>query len=364
VIEHARHAAPDVETWVCALNRGGPALEAAAAAGARVLVLEKGGYVDGVQRLRRLLVEHRIDVVNGHNPTGGLYGALAGSLARVPAIVRTEHSVHYPGRHSRAYAWGMEALSTALTRTVVCVCEASRASHAGRMRWAARRFVTVPNGISGAQGLRSRAEVRGDLAIEPDMRVVLAVGSLTRQKAHHVLIDAFVNVTRELPAARLLIAGEGPLRATLEHRIADRGAGASIRLLGARSDVPDLMEGADLFVLSSEREGLSVTLLEAMRAGRPAVVTRVGGNPEAVADGETGRIVPVGDVDALGGAMVEMLADPARAARIGAAARQRWARDFTAERMVSQTEGLYRAALGASARTGPAAERKEHRVSA
>lgn len=363
IVEHARHAAPDVEPMVCALNRDGPALDLAERAGAKVFRLGKGkGRASGMRRLVQILKEHKIDVVNGHNPTGGLYAALAGAMARVPAVIRTEHSVHYPGRHSRAYALGLESLATFLTRRVVCVCEASRASHARRLRWAASRFVTVLNGISSGTPVRSRAEMRAELGVDPNAPVALAVGSLTRQKSHERLLEAFAVLRSRLPAARLLIAGEGPLRRDLEDLIQRRGQSGSAKLLGSRLDVSDLLEASDVFVLSSEREGLSVTLLEAMRGARAAVVTRVGGNSEAVVDGETGLVVPANDTPAMAEALKALLADPARAARLGAAARDRWARDFTAERMVAATEAIYRQALGTRrhARVTPAAEERQH----
>ena len=118
-----------------------------------------------------------------------------------------------------------------------------------------------------------------------------------------------------------------------------------MRWLGARSDVDDLLAAADVFTLSSQREGLPVTLLEAMRAGRAAVATRVGGVPEALVDGETGMLAPIGDAAALGDALGALLADPARAAAMGARAQSRWSERFTAERMVRETEALYRAEL-------------------
>lgn len=349
VVEHARHAAPDVQTFVCALNRGGPALEAARDAGARALVLEKGrGRWSGLGRLARLMRDEKIDVVNGHNPTGGLYAALAGAAAGVP-VVRTEHSVHYPGRHSGLYAWALEPLVTSIARRVICVCEASRISHASRLAWAERRFVTVLNGISAAPPARPRDAMRAELGLAPGARVILSVGSLTRQKAQHTLIEAVALLAGRIPEVSLVIAGEGPLRRDLEALALARGAGDTVRLIGARRDVADLLEACDVFTLSSQREGLSVTLLEAMRAGRAAVATRVGGNGEAIADGETGLLVPPEDPGRLAGALESLLAEPARAAAFGRAARIRWAERFTAERMVGETEAIYRAVLGIEA---------------
>jgi len=366
VVEHVRHAGAGVESLVCALNRGGPAMEAAEALGARTFVL--GDAPDRLSRLiqlARLMRSERVAVANGHNPTGGLYAALAGKLAGVPVVVRTEHSIHYRGRHSALYPSLIEPLVTLLTRRVIGVCEAVRESHAVRLRWAESRFVTIANGISQARAARAREAVRNELGIAEGDRVVLTIASLTPQKAQHVLIDAFAWLHPRVPGARLLIAGEGPLQAALESRARASGAGDRVRFLGPRADVADLVQAADLFALSSVREGLPITLLEAMRAGCPAVATHVGGAREAIEDGVTGRIVPPGEPVALGQALLELLSDPVRARALGAAGRERWARCFTAERMVSETEALYRAELRARGVRLPAGRRAgEGRASA
>lgn len=345
VLEHVRLAAPGVRVSVCALNRGGPALDEAAALGAATHLLEEREgpralrMVAGIRELADWLRDVRADVVVGHNPTGGLYAVLAGRLAGIAAL-RVEHSLHYPGRHSALYPI-LEPLVTVLSRRVVCVCEAVLESHVRRLPWVARRFVTVANGISPAARTRPRQAVREALGTTDDALVVLTVGSLTPQKAQHVLVEAFASVQTEWPQAVLWVAGEGPRRQTLERLAEDQGVSHGIRFLGDRSDVADLMEAADLFVLSSEREGLPVTLLEAMRAGRPSVVTDVGGCAEAVEDGRTGRVVPRGDTRALASAMSEVLRDETLRRRMGLAAQLRWHERFTADRMVAETEALY-----------------------
>ncbi|HYM80223.1 MAG TPA: glycosyltransferase [Candidatus Limnocylindria bacterium] len=342
VIEHARHAGPGVEVLVAALNRGGPALEAARAHGARTFVLGgRGAPPRRIARLAALMRRERVVAVNGHNPTGALYATLAARLSGIPIVIRTEHSLHYPGRHSLLYRW-LEPLMTVLTRRVVCVCQAVLHSHVSRLPWAARRFVNVANGISPAPHTRPREVLRRELELDPADRVVINVGSLTWQKAQHVLLEGFAETARTQPRARLWVVGEGPRRAELETLARTLGIAERVQFLGARGDVSELMVAADVFVLSSVREGLSVTLLEAMRAGRPAVVTGIGGNAEAVVDGETGRVVAVDDRAALARALGELLADPARAAMLGAAAERRWRVRFTAERMVRETEALYR----------------------
>jgi len=356
VVEHVRLASPGVSSTVVALNRGGPALEAAAAAGAETIVLGKGdARLTGLLRLARLLKARRIDVVNGHNPSGAMYGTVAARLAGVPASFRTEHSIHFPGRGFRFYG-PIEALLTRLVDRVICVCEASRSSHAHRFPGLEKRFITVVNGIAEPEGRpRPREETRAALGLSPDQAVALNVGSLTPQKSQDVLLRAMGAARSRAPGAVLLVAGEGRLRERLLALHAELGMDDSVRFLGPRNDVPDLMEACDAFVLSSSREGLSVTLLEAMRAGRATIATSVGGNGEAVADGETGCIVPVGDVGAMADALASLLGDAERRAAFGAAGRARWASRFTARRMVDETEALYRDALSRRGRaTGEA----------
>lgn len=347
VIEHVRLAAPDVHSTVIALNRGGPALEAAGAGGAETLLLRKGGAkAQGLLRLARELRDRRIDVVNAHNPIGAVYGTLAARMAGVPVVVRTEHSIHYPGRGGRLYGL-VEPWLTGLSDRVICVCEASRASHVSRLGNHERRFVTILNGIAadetGAGPDRDR--VRESLGVAPGEPLALTVGSLTVQKSQDVMLRGMAVALERVPNATLLIAGEGRLRDELLALHAQLGLGDRVRFLGARLDVPDLMRACDLFVLSSSREGLSVTLLEAMRAGKATLATAIGGNPEAVADGVNGRIVPGGDPDAFGAALAGMLGDGAALAAYGAAGERRWRERFTAERMVGTTEQLYRTVL-------------------
>jgi glycosyltransferase involved in cell wall biosynthesis len=348
VVEHVRLAGSDVHSTVVALNRGGPALDAAAASGADTLLVGKGGArFHGLLRLASELRERRIDVVNAHNPIGAVYGTLAARLAGVPVVIRTEHSIHYPGRGGPLYTV-LEPWLTRFSARVICVCEAARESHVARLGGQASRFVTILNGIAEEVAAPvDRDEMRRRLGVGTGQPLALTVGSLTPQKSQDVLLRAMAEARRRVPDAVLLVAGEGRLRGELQALHGQLGLGASLRFLGARLDVADLMNACDLFVLSSSREGLSVTLLEAMRARRATLATRVGGNPEAVADGVTGRIVPVGDVPAIGAALAELLGDSARLGALGEQGHARWRERFTASRMVEQTEALYRECLRA-----------------
>ena len=348
VLEHVRHAGPGVESWVCATRGGGWAHEEARRLGARTLVLEgPGGRPGALRRLAALLRRERVDVVNGHNPAGGFYATLAGRMARAPVVVRTEHSVRHPGRHAALYDLVLEPALTALTDRVICVCDAVRRGQRARTPWAAPRLVTIPNGISEAAPAPSREAARAGLGLAPEEIAILTVASLTPAKAQDALVDALARMGRPAAGARLFLAGDGPLRGPLEEQARRLGVDGRVVFLGVRRDVPALLAAADLFALSSVREGLSLSVLEAMRAGRPVVATDTGGNREAVTHGVTGLVVPTGDPAALAEALGTLAADGARREAFGAAARRRWEERYTAEHMVRDTEELYRTVLGA-----------------
>ena len=234
----------------------------------------------------------RVAIVHAHDPASARLAAFAAVRARVPVVTC---SAYEPASADPQHGAGgmLGALALRLTRRVLCTCDAVRRSHAVRSPWAADRFVALPPGLSVAMP-RPRAEVRAELGLLDRDRMVLAAGSLTAENAPHVLIEAFQRVSRRMSGARLFVAGSGPRREDLERRIADLGIGGRVRFLGDHADVASLMAAADACVHVPLRAGLPVSLVEALRAGLPAVASRVGGIPEVVADGTTGWLVPPG----------------------------------------------------------------------
>jgi glycosyltransferase involved in cell wall biosynthesis len=175
--------------------------------------------------------------------------------------------------------------------------------------------------------------------------VVGAVSRLAWKKAIVHLVQATPRIVEALPQARVVIAGDGPLRAELEAEAAALGVADHIRFLGSREDSIDLMALFDVFVLPSVVEGMSNALLEAMAVGRPVVATDVGGNSEVVADGETGFLVPASAPDRLAAAIVKLLGAPEMAAEMGAAGRRRVIEHYRVDIMTRRIEAMYDALL-------------------
>jgi glycosyltransferase involved in cell wall biosynthesis len=175
--------------------------------------------------------------------------------------------------------------------------------------------------------------------------VVGNIGALVAHKGHRHLVDAAAIVVREVPDARFVILGEGELREALEHQVRHLHLERHVFLPGFRADVLALLKGFDVFVMSSETEGLGTSILDAMACGKPVVGTRAGGIPEVIDDGVTGEVVPAKDPKAMAKAIVGLLRDPERRARMGAAGLERVRDRFTVERMVSGTRRVYEKAV-------------------
>jgi sugar transferase (PEP-CTERM/EpsH1 system associated) len=191
----------------------------------------------------------------------------------------------------------------------------------------------------------ARAPLDGSPFNDPGLFVVGTVGRMAAIKAQTFLVDGFIAALRARPELadrlRLVLVGNGPLRTACAQRLEAAGLAHLAWLAGERADVPNVMRSLDCFVLPSQAEGISNTILEAMASALPVLATRVGGNPELVDDGVTGALVNFGDVAALAGRLQAWAAEPARARALGEAGRQRVAREFSLPAMVGRYEDLY-----------------------
>lgn len=291
------------------------------------------GEADGLRpglvlRLARRLRHAQVDVLHTHDDRAHLYGTLAGRLARVPAIVHTRH-----GRSpqlSRRQTMFVNAASRYID-SFVCVSEDSaRLARANGVR--ADKVCTIRNGIDVR-----RFAYQGPNGEGP----ALIVARLSPEKDIDTLLRAAALVVAQESAFRLEIAGDGPCLSALRQTCTALGLDEHVRFLGQVREVPALLARARLFVLSSLSEGISLTLLEAMARGLPLVATRVGGNPEVIAEGETGFLVPPQNPSALANALLRLWRDRSLCIRLGEAGRRRVEVDFDVRRMVAEYERLY-----------------------
>ena len=326
---------------------GSPMAERARAAGLAVHEVRMRSEVDllAVLALRRIFREHRFDVLHFHTPHSVTLGGVAAAGARRPdgsppirlVNKRTDFSIF------RNSFLGLNRLK--YTRLVDGVIADSRKIEEVLLAdgLPAERVRLVYEGVdlarlAGASGGRLRAE----LGIADDAEVVGNVAHFAPHKAHEDLVRAMPRVLARRPRALFVLVGQGELLEPMRELARDLGVAAAVRFAGFRTDVPDLLDLFDLFVMSSREEGLCTSIIDAMAVGTPVVGTRAGGIPELVLDGETGLLAPVADPAGLADAIVRALADRPAAERRAEAAGRRVREWFSADAMVEGTLAVYR----------------------
>lgn len=300
-----------------------------------------------VQQIRR----ERAAVFHAHLtwPLACRMGLLGAALARVPAVVATAQLfVDLP---PSGWTTMQHRVVSACVDRYLAVSRQVAAQLRERFGVRADKITQVPNAVALDRFPRAVSPAPARPTDPAVPHTVLTVARLDPQKGLHDLVAAAALV----PEARVMVVGEGPERPALETEIARLGLGDRVHLLGFRSDVPDLLAASDLFVLPSLFEGLPLSILEAMAAGKPVVATAIGGNDEAVVDGATGLLVPPGDPQALADAIRALLRDPERRRRLGEAGRRRAEAEFSATAMVRRIAAIYDELLAASDRPGDGA---------
>jgi glycosyltransferase involved in cell wall biosynthesis len=291
-------------------------------------------------RLARLISAWRPDVVHGHMVHANLLTRLCRLLVPGPRVISTMHNQD-EGAQWRYLAYRLTDPLADVTTTVspVAVEEAIRRHAVSRAD-----VVLVPNGLDTrmhAADVALRAATRASFGLG-ERFTWLAVGRLVEAKRHLDLIEAMRKVCQTAPDTCLLIAGDGPLRPSLQAAIRAAGLTSSISLLGLRDDVRALMQAADAFVLSSAWEGLPMVLLEAAASSLPIVTTDVGGSREVVVDGRTGFLAPAGQPAELAHQMSRLVRLNAEERRsMGGRARKHVRAAFDLERIVDRWETLY-----------------------
>lgn len=284
-------------------------------------------------RVRRELRRLRPDLVHTHLVHADVYGALgAGGLP----LVSTKHN------DDRFRLGPFRYVERALARRakrVIAITEALRRFCVDQVGLPAAKVEVVRYGLDA---LPSPWGDDGAVPLPEDARILLSVGRLAEQKGVDVAVRALARIREREPAAVLVVLGEGPERARLKAM-----SGEGVYLPGRVGDVASWYRRAEVLVHPARWEGFGLALLEAMLAGKPVVATDVSSAPEIVAGGETGLLVPPDEPAALAEAVLELLADPARAAAMGEAGLARAQNEFSVAKMADRTAALYAAVSSA-----------------
>jgi sugar transferase (PEP-CTERM/EpsH1 system associated) len=296
------------------------------------------------KRLFKLLRTMRPDVLHTYNLGTIEYHATA-LLARVPVRVHAEHGRDASDPHgiNRKHNLLRRLLVPAIDRYVPVSRDLARWLR-GTVGIPQSKIELIDNGVD-TERFRPATEASNEAWNAPDAFVIGSVGRLQDVKDQATLIDAFALLRNMLPEQRerlrLVLVGDGPLRARLAQQIADGGLQDCAWLPGARSDVAPVMRSFSLFALSSIAEGTPVTILEAMASGLPVVSTAVGGIPDLVQDGVSGALVPPGDAQRLAEALATYVLDAERTRLHGAAGRARIEQQYSVSAMLAHYVALY-----------------------
>lgn len=297
--------------------------------------------IRAVLRARAYLRAHGVRVLQGFGVYGSFYAAVIASGVPGVRVISYEFTpVPPPLLRARLFQpWYYRRADV-----IVGNSDAVLSAVAARRGVNGKRLVKIHNGVDTSVYRPDAGDGAAVLpGLPPGAPLVGAVGRLNPIKGHAYLVAAWPKVLEKVPAARLLLVGPARSedRERMEKEARGTGCADTIHFLGQRRDVPRILPHLDVVALPSLTEGFSNVIIEAGAAGRPVVATRVGGNPEAIVEGETGMLVPARDPAALADAIVSLLSDPARRARMGDAARRRVVELYSVDRMIEGYDRLY-----------------------
>ncbi len=290
-------------------------------------------------RLRRLFRKWRPHILHTHAWGTLCEGIIGAKLARVPVVIHGEHgTIQHDGRniYIQRLFWG-------LTHQILSVSKAHKESLTKTIGYSPRKIKVILNGVDTERfSCKRRNEgLRNSLRIAEKDVVIGTVGRLVPVKNQKMLIKAFAPLARRYSNLKLILAGDGPLKNELSQLAVSLGVSSRVMLLGRRSDIPEILQSMDIFVLTSISEGMSNTILEAMSSWLPVVASNVGGNPELVANNLTGFLFPSNNINALADALKILIEDSVRRKEMGAAGRKIIETEFSLKTMVKNYEKMY-----------------------
>lgn len=303
----------------------------------------KGGIDFGIIGwLKRIIIDEKIDVVHAHTYSPLFYSVPAAKLVGGVKVVYTEHGRLYPERSN----WKLSLINPILalgTDHIVSISESTAKAMNKYDNFPLSRIKVIHNGISISdikQKVDKLAKKRS-LGLTDSSRVIGTAARIEEIKNIPMMLRAFQHVLEEVPDTCLLIAGKGSKEQELQTYAEELGISKNVKFIGLRSDLWEIYQIMDIFLLTSFTEGISVTLLEAMASGVPAVVTDVGGNSEVVVDGVTGCLVPLHDDNAMAQCIVKLLNNRDTLMIYAAAAKDRVTDHFSFDGMMKSYEMLY-----------------------
>lgn len=312
----------------------------------------------GLFRLYRFLRRSRYDLVHTHTSKAGFVGRLAARLAGVPIIVHTTHGFAFhetSPRKKRLFYSTLEWLAARWCHRIVSVNKFHRQWALELGICAPEKMIAIPNGIPRQRPVSPAvtAELRRAWGVQEGETVILTIGRLAREKGLEHLIEAASILRHTGQCFRVVLAGDGPLRAQLAQLASDHDMSAQVVFTGYRTDIPQLLAACDLVVLPSLREGLSIAFLESMQAGKAIIATSIGPNLAVASHHEIALFVPPCDPESLANAILKCSQNPDLRSRLGRNARLLFESSYTEEKMLNGYRHVYLELIGRSSESVP-----------
>jgi sugar transferase (PEP-CTERM/EpsH1 system associated) len=335
------------EISICCLEESGE-FEKRLNPGTKIFVMNKLPGIDYILplKLANLFRREKIMIVHTHDLGTYLYGAVGAKLALLPKVIHGEHGAVLQPSGSRPKDLVAYRYLSYITKVIHTTSDDLKRQLVRMTQIDDRKVIAILNGVEIDKFKKeSNTNIRKTLAIETDDFVIGTVSRLAPVKNFELLIRVIPEINRTGLYPKVLFVGDGPSRPNLESLTRQYGLEKQIIFLGDRSDVPDLLNAMDVFVLTSFSEGLSNSIMEAMASGLPIVATDVGGNSELVINNETGFLFPSQDAGALAQRILQLADDVDNRNKIGLAGRKRMEDFFTMDKMIQNYENLYRSAI-------------------
>lgn len=332
----------DVSVWC--LARGGAIADELKREGVPVEVLGLQSYHDplNVLTLARRMRCGGFHAVHTHGYYAGTFGRMAATMARVPTVIHHVHTTYsnLKPRHHR-----VERVLSSVTGRIICVAGAVRDNLSNVLGIPRSKTCLIYNASPVQPEKCSLSDIestRAAIGIRPGDTVITEVASLSDNKGQAVLLEAFRSVAAAHDGSKMVFVGDGPRRQALEEQARISDLASRVVFTGVLKDVSPVLRLTDVLVLpTTNREGLSVALIEGLSAGIPLIGSRLGGIPEVVEDDVNGILVKPGSAVELGSALERLLCSPDIRKRMGKAGRAIYDRKFTLSRMMAQIQALY-----------------------
>lgn len=304
---------------------------------------------DSYRQVKKLCMENLYDLVHCHSPIGGAIARLAAKKIRKSTgtkVVYTAHGFHfYKGAPIKnwMFFYPIEKYCSRFTDVLITINQedyafASKKMKAKQVEYFPGVGVELSRFSKGELGDNIRKERRRELQISENDVVLLSVGELNKNKNHSVIIQALAGL--KLPNVKYLIVGKGSLKEELDEKIKALSLEAQVRLLGYRTDIADLYKASDIFVFPSYREGLSVSVMEAMASGLPCIVSKIRGNVDLIDDNNGGYLCASTDQGSFALAMKDLIQNEETRLAFGRYNQQK-VKEFSIETVLERTKEVY-----------------------